>query len=56
LNQESRDDDVSRGHTINLSSLQLLEEACHNLYVMSRRTSGRQKICVQKWGPCSSYY
>jgi hypothetical protein len=31
LNQESRDDDVSHGDAINLSSLQLLEEAAHNI-------------------------
>jgi hypothetical protein len=32
LNQESGDDDVSRGDAINFSSLQLLEEAAHDIY------------------------
>jgi len=32
LNQESRGDDVSGSYAVNLSSLQLLEEADHNIY------------------------
>jgi len=35
LNQESRSDDVSGGHTINLSALQLLKKPAHNLYGMT---------------------
>src|SRR5258708_38779667 len=52
LNQESCGDDVSRGDTINLSPLQLLEEAAHDiglstLIIISCRLSYRQ-IPVQK--------
>jgi hypothetical protein len=31
VNQESRGDDVSSSDAVNLSSLQLLEEAAHNI-------------------------
>src|SRR4029453_13438745 len=43
LDQEPRGNNVSRGDAINFSALQLLEEAAHNIYVISRRVPGRQK-------------
>src|SRR5436190_15888155 len=61
LNQKSCGDDISRGDTINLSSLQLLEEAAHDIDepnfttisypVCDRQIPGQKRCAVlnQSW-------